>query len=795
MELMHNATFRVLSGNLAGVYRIVFDAPDLGKTVVMRLDDPSDEAAPEKQAEERPQKKKPKWDKPDTKNTKAKKSRRLVGAPLWLDREKLLDLDDQHLLQEVEIVLDGVYYQPLDAEPDPDAPDTTKKLFKRKQILLRKRIQAMTPFLSVDRMRTSLLEHRNFSELVREVSTRPAPAKKAQEDATSGKPIKTRQDGPTISRGLVYKCLTLLAMNGFHESSLTLRFDRSGAKGVPRPCDPGGRKKPGGLTEIQRQAKIFGVEIPPPEQPGMSSAWRDLVMWADGQIPSPKPKWPRRCTLIVDSAFVRKMKEENGEMVRIKPEQGTYPNEDQIQHVIKFETPRLIRLRQGTTTGHFKRSLRGLQGKNWEGVAGPGHTWAIDSTVGDLYLRSSIKRAWIIGRPIVYILVDVWSTAVVGFYVCLRGPSWDMAKISLFCAGANPELVADLWGYKFFPTLVPYPTLPYVLMCDRGEYLSRAARQTGIELRLHESFAPPYRPDLKGLVEVLHRIAKDEQFEFVPGSIDARIREMERRRFDPQTAVFTIREYVQHLYFHFNHYNLTADRSHRLDVHMLADGAVPSPAGLWRWGHSVGLGYSRKVDNHQLVVDLLPRAGISVNRNGAIFARGTYASIETEREKWTENARNFGADDQRHCHYFPGSTSQIWTPNLAGKGVLNLRLDDHALVSPNATFDEVADIFRYNLRSNASRAHENKMHDLDVLALQQANIDAATQATKEALELETGRTPSMTEARNLEALPSAAAAATAPPSQVSRAFVEDTSFLEMMDSILNTPAELEFASA
>ncbi|MDH4459562.1 MAG: hypothetical protein QE272_12765 [Nevskia sp.] len=791
MELMHNCAFMVLSGDLAGVYRIVVDAPELGKTIVMRLGDRKEPADVDKLADESPRGAR-KCSTRKEGNPREKECHRLVGAPLWLDRDKLLVLRDQEMLQEVEIVLDGICYQTPDAELDPHSSDATKKRHERKQILLRKRIEAMAPFLSVDSMRKSLLENRNFSQLVREVTQRSPKKEKGQ--TSTGRNKKAHQDGPTISRGLVYKCLTLLARYGFHESSLTLRFDRSGAKGVPRPCAPGGRKKPGARTEIQRQAKLAGIEIPPPEQPGMSAAWRDLVLWADSKIPSPKPKWPRRCTLIVNAAFVRKMKEENGAMVAIKPERGTYPNDEQIQHVIEFETPRLIRLRQGTTTGHFNRSLRGLNGKSWQGVSGPGHTWAIDSTVGDIYLRSSIKRAWVIGRPIVYILVDVWSTAVTGFYVCLRGPSWDMAKISLFCAGASPELVADLWGYEFFPTLVPYPTLPAMLMCDRGEYLSRAAKQTGTLLRLNESFAPPYRPDLKGLVEVLHRIAKDEQFEFVPGSIDARIREMERRRFDPQTAIFTVREYVQHLYLHFNHYNLTADRSHRLDVHMIADGAVPSPAGLWRWGHGVGLGHSRKVDNHQLVTDLLPSAAISVTRRGVSFARGVYASSETERDKWTESARNFGADHQRKCHYFPGSTDRIWTPNLAGKGLLNLHLDDHALISGDATFDEVADVLKYSLRSNGARTHEKRMMALDTLAMQKANIDVATQRTSEALAAEADPPPSLTDARNLEALPTSITASAASQAHIPRVTAQDPLFLEMMDSILNSPADGEKAS-
>lgn len=791
MDLMHNAVFKVLTGELSGLYRIVIDVPEFGKTVVMRLDNPNAQSPAEQAAgEASPKKSKP--NPPKNQSKKPKTSRRLVGAPLWLDRDQLLRLDEEHMLQEVEIVLDGVYYEAPDDKPDADASDMEKERFKRKQILLNKRIRAMAPFLCVDGMRQSLLEHRNFSALVRDVSTRPPPKKKSEGTSNSGSPGKAPQVGQTISRGLVYKLLTLLALYGFHESSLRLRFDRSGAKGVSRPCDPGERKKPGTLTEIQRQAKIFGLEVPAPEQPGMSTIWRDLVIWADAKIPSPKPKWPARCERIVESAFTREVKAENGMFVAIKPALGTYPNDNQIKHVIQFETPRLIRLRQTTTSGHFNRSLRGLQGKNWQGVAGPGHTWAVDSTVGDLYLRSSIKREWVIGRPIVYILVDVWSTAVVGFYVCLRGPSWDMAKVALFCSGAEPQLVADLWDYAFFPTLDPSPTLPYVLMCDRGEYLSKAARQTGIDLRLHESFAPPYRPDLKGLVEVLHRIAKDEQFEFVPGSIDARIREMERRKFDPKTAVFTVREYVQHLYLHFSHYNLTADRRHRLDLHMIAEGVVPSPAGLWRWGHSVGLGYRRKVDFQQLVSDLLPRANISVTRNGATFARGTYSSLETERELWTESARNYGTTS-RQCFYFPGSTSRIWTPNLAGKGILDLRLDDHSQISAEATFDEVADIFKYNLRSNASRAHDKRMHDLDALAMQRANIDRAKQLTEEALASGSGPAPSMTDARRLEAQPSSEASPTAPRSVHPRVSTPDPAFEEMMNSILNSAADEEAA--
>lgn len=228
----------------------------------------------------------------------------------------------------------------------------------------------------------------------------------------------------------------------------------------------------------------------------MSSLWRAAIIAADKRIPAPKPDMPERVQIIVDSAFVKRFRQEDGKLVLINPKLGDYPNPRQIRRVLEKSIPKLQRLLERTTKGHFKRSLRGLVARNWKGVVGPGHTWAIDSSIGDVYLRSSVNRAWIIGRPVVYVIVDVWSTAIVGFYVCVGGPSWDMAKVALFSAVANPALLGSLWGYEFTPTLYPAPRMCAVLLCDRGEYLSQAAKVTGAKLIPDLSYTPPYRPDL-----------------------------------------------------------------------------------------------------------------------------------------------------------------------------------------------------------------------------------------------------------------------------------------------------------
>jgi hypothetical protein len=393
--------------------------------------------------------------------------------------------------------------------------------------------------------------------------------------------------------------------------------------------------------------------------------------------------------------------------------------------------------------------MRGLIARNWKGVAGPGHTWAIDSTVGDIYLRSSLNRAWIVGRPIVYIIVDVWSTAIVGFYVCLTGPSWNTAKISLFNTVADPTLLGEMWGYQPILSLNPMPTMCYQLMCDRGEYLSKAASITAIELIPCMSYAPPYRPDLKGLVEVLHRVEKDAQFLFLPGAMDYRRAEFDLRKSHPAESAMTVRDYVQYLHIIFAEYNLTADRRHRVDAHMSAAGVFPSPAGLWRWGHEMGIGRQRDIPAADLITTLLPEDSARVGRSSVVYAGNDYFSKTIQDEEWTAEARNFKGWSIP-VHYYPGSVGRIWTPNINNKGLLELQISDQAKTSAEVTVDELADSIACTQMRRADVEHHNTLRALESLRKVEKLRNDAILLTQEAIARAQGASPTMTEARLIE---------------------------------------------
>ena len=378
--LIHNQVIEITSGAWEGIYRVVLDAPRTNQTILAKL---SGSTLPNGKTRGRK--------KQDvTKSPRKQAPLLLVGELIWVGHAQLDDLRSDNMIKVVDIEREQF------------------TLSKSDQDRYAHRVEVMSDFLDFDKLSSTILKEGGLGSLV-----------------------STATGATRASKPLIYKLWSLLCRFGFSAVSLKPRRDRCGAPGIARPCDPNGRQKAGRKTIGEYAAKASGKMLPP-TQPGMSTEWRQWIMIADKKIPSPKHDFPARYKFILDSQFVKRYRMENGLHVPLELKQGEYPNRSQVKRVLTIEVPRLQRLLDRTTAGHYARSLRGMTGRSWKGVAGPGHTWEIDSTIGDIYLRSSVNRAWIIGRPVVYIIVDVWSTAIVGFYVCLTGPSWDTAKVSLF---------------------------------------------------------------------------------------------------------------------------------------------------------------------------------------------------------------------------------------------------------------------------------------------------------------------------------------------------------------------------
>lgn len=714
MELIPNSTFRIVAaptarkGFDAGVYRVVLEEIKADLVCAALIHDEADHPASAIGRTKLPDS--------DLKRPRKAAPKRLIGKLFWMDRSELLSLEKQgHLIP--------FTVAPRHIQTDHTAPTPSNRLYLAA-------IRKMQLFLDFEQMRESILLHRALGALVRETV-----------------------EQHNVSKSYVYKQWSRLLRWGFHESSLYPDLRLCGAPGRRRPCDPpkdglATRKKSGRKSLDETIARKYGYVIEP-VQPGMSSDWGTRVRIADEAIPNPKPRWPARHLKIVTSGFLGRAAEIDGKFSLVMPQLGEYPNPAQVKHALQYEKTRLHRLISKTTKWHFNSQLRGLHGRSWQGVAGPGHTWAIDSTVGDIYLRSSINRCWIVGRPIVYIIVDVWSTAIVGFYVCLSGPSWSTAKVALFNSCASPDLFHRIYDISPIASLYPLSSLCYKLLCDRGEYLSQGHRQTSLKLDYDVDFTPPYRGDLKGLVEVLHRIEKDAQFLFIPGAIDFRRDEMDLRKVDPSTATMTLQEYVAFLTTLFTEYNFTADRTTKLDADMIAARVFPSPAGLWQFGHAAGCAFRRATDPDVLKSELLPMSTARVSRTGIRFADNYYHAPAVNNLDWSATARNFGGWDVP-CHYHPGSMRSIWIPHPSEGALMQLDLTSESRSYQHNYFDEWLDAVASVKRNRAQTEHERLAFKLQSKLVMDGIVEQATRITEEAEKTASGARPTFTEARVME---------------------------------------------
>ena len=195
-----------------------------------------------------------------------------------------------------------------------------------------------------------------------------------------------------VSRSHVYRLWSVLCICGLTQTSLRARWDKCGARGKRRDLSATStRKKAGRKTFSQRLSKLICGCWGEPVQPGMSKVWRASITYADKRIAVPKPPMPERYKRIIASNFTTAMRiDENDNIVPAELKKGQYPNYQQVKRVLTEDVEEIERIREKTSKGHFERSLRGFVGCSWEGAEGPGLMYAIDSTIGDVYLRSSI---------------------------------------------------------------------------------------------------------------------------------------------------------------------------------------------------------------------------------------------------------------------------------------------------------------------------------------------------------------------------------------------------------------------
>lgn len=287
----------------------------------------------------------------------------------------------------------------------------------------------------------------------------------------------------------------------------------------------------------------------------------------------------------------------------------------------------------------YDKDLRGLLGTSNAGVWGPGSRYQIDATIADVYLLSRIDRTKIIGRPVIYIVIDVFSRMIVGLYVGLEGPSWVGAMMAIANTVTDKQAFCKKFNIVIEPHEWPCHHLPSTILGDKGEIEANIINTLMNNFNVLIENASAYRADWKGIVEQRFKLLPAIFKPYVPGYIETDFRERGGKDYRLD-AVLDLDQFTQiiiecTLYYNNDHEFKNYDR----DRDLASENIPAVPVELWEWGIANRSGQLRDYPEELVKFSLLPSKLATVTMFGIKLGGVYYTCQRAMEELWFDSAR------------------------------------------------------------------------------------------------------------------------------------------------------------
>lgn len=266
---------------------------------------------------------------------------------------------------------------------------------------------------------------------------------------------------------------------------------------------------------------------------------------------------------------------------------------------------------------------RGKRGKATDGVPGPGF-YEIDATAFQIQLVSRITGSLLIGRPLVYLIVETYDGMITGYAVSLENPSWAVAALALHNCFSDKGHVFKRLGLPYKSEDWPSHHLPTLLRADRAEFVSNQGQEfpaSGIRVEV----TPSMTPEAKGTVEGKHsEIKKPQVGRFnLPGRFSKKLeRRQSNGKKDAALDIFTFEQILVEIIMDINGEPVNPKA---IPPDALPFGAnVASRAGLHAWALEHRAGFTRSMPPNFLFEHLLKTANATVTPLGLLLNNELY---------------------------------------------------------------------------------------------------------------------------------------------------------------------------
>lgn len=537
-----------------------------------------------------------------------------------------------------------------------------------------------------------------------------------------------QKHGVTVK--IVYKYLRKFWQRGKIKNSLLPDYENSGAAGKERKAR---EKKRGQPRRYAFDSKI-GVGI------NVDESIKKIFRVAISKFYHNPKETPLKIAydLMIKEFFAEDFYFEGTARKSILVPQGQKPTLRQFRYW--FEKEQDIEKTHTSRGGARKYALesRALLSSSTAEVHGPGSRYQIDATVADVYLVSRYNRNWIIGRPVVYLIIDVFSRMVVGIDVGLEGPSWIGAMMALANSAANKVSFCREYGISITEEEWPCHHIPDAILGDRGELESRMVEVLIANLNVRIENAAPFRGDWKGIVERHFRTIHQKVKPFLPGYVipDANKRLGKDYRLDAKLDIYQFTEIIIHCALHHNngHYLESYDR----DATLVSEDVPAIPVELWNWGIKNRSGRLRSFPEDIVKLNLMPTDSARIAKDGIQFKKMRYSCEKAIREKWFETARIKKRTEQIEISYDPRNTNYIYIKSQDGRSFEKCHLLESEERYMNKNVAEVEYLIEYEKYQKQRHTGDKQQSNVDLAA----NIEGVVRVAEEMTEQVRNKTAS-----------------------------------------------------
>jgi hypothetical protein len=437
---------------------------------------------------------------------------------------------------------------------------------------------------------------------------------------------------------------------------------------------------------------------------------------------------------------------DNGILIMEFEDPNKIPSENQFRYWYQKEYAPKDTLLARKGKRKYGKDHRELLSSSTTEVFGPGARFQIDATTVNAYIISRDNPNWIIGRPVLYLVQDVFSRLVVGMYVGLEGPSWTGAMMAIANTAMDKVKYCAEYGIQITKSAWPCEHLPEILLGDRGELEGYQPERLVEAFNLHLENAAPYRADWKGIVEKRFDVTDQKVKPFLPGYVqkDAAERGAPDYRLQARLTMeqFTKIIIKQVLAFNRSHYI----EDYPIGRDMIADDVDPVPLSLWNWGLEHRTGRLRYYAEAQVRFHLLPRESVSVTQFGIRFNSKLFYSCERAiTENWFSTARNKSAWDIQ-ISYDPRNMSNLYFLNELTGGIEACYLLPDSQTYEGLSLDEIKYLIEQDKIKRAQLKHEELKVQLGFME------DAEKDVKKAVKEAELGRTNGLSKAERTRSI-------------------------------------------